>query len=67
MIGGFFSRFQNALCSQDTNQLIQVMTTNKDDIIESDKPKSLKSKVTDDVNTESYHTSGIIRFSFLSI
>jgi hypothetical protein len=43
------------------------MTTNKDAIIEIDKPKSFKTKVTDDVNTESYHTSGMILFSYFSI
>jgi len=56
--------FQNALSSQDTNQLIQVMTSNK---VETEKPVSSRTKVstvTDDVNTESYHTSGIIRFFY---
>lgn len=54
---------KNALCSQDTNQLIQVMTTNKVREIEIEKPKSSNgraSTVTDDVNTESYHTSEVI-------
>jgi hypothetical protein len=59
------SSFQNALSSQDTNQLMQVMTSNKVATIETEKPQSSKTKastVTDDVNTESYHTSGIIQF-----
>jgi len=55
---------KNALCSQDTNQLIQVMTNNKVTIIETKKPKLSKGKlstVADDVNTESYHTSEVIQ------
>ena len=43
------------------------MTANRDTPIETDKPKSFRSKVTDDVNTESYHTSGKIRFSYSSV
>ncbi|CAF1490759.1 unnamed protein product [Rotaria sordida] len=55
---------KNALNSQDTNQLIQTMTNNKVVINETEKPISSKTKVstvTDDVNTESYHTSEVIR------
>jgi hypothetical protein len=61
--------FQNALSGQDTNQLMQVMTSNKFAIIDREKPKSYKGKlstVNDDVNTESYHTSGIIQFPCFS-
>jgi len=42
------------------------MTSNKVAMIEMEKPRSSKTKlstVTDDVNTESYHTSGI-KFDF---
>ncbi len=41
------------------------MTSNKVTINDTEKPKLSKTKistVTDDVNTESYHTSGIFRF-----
>jgi hypothetical protein len=41
------------------------MTSNKAAVTETAKPMLSKPKVslaTDDVNTESYHTSGIIRF-----
>jgi len=46
---------------------MQVMTSNKVATIETEKAQSSKTKgstVTDDVNTESYHTSGIIRFLY---
>jgi len=46
---------------------MQIMTSNKVATIETEKPQSSKTKVstvTDDVNTESYHTSGIIRFLY---
>lgn len=63
--------FQNALCSQDTNQLLQVMSNNRPVVIDAEHPKTSRTKastVTDDVNTESYHTSGIFPFTsvFLS-
>ncbi len=49
---------------------MQVMTSNKFAIIDRERPKSYKGKlstVNDDVNTESYHTSGIIQFPCFSI
>ena len=62
---------QNALCSQDTNQILQAMTDSRPAVIDTEIPKTSRTKVstvTDDVNTESYHTSGRFRFaSFLSL
>jgi soluble cytochrome b562 len=55
------SSFQNVLSGQDTKQLVQAMTSNKVVITETGKAISSKAKVstvTDDVNTESYQTSG---------
>jgi hypothetical protein len=37
---------------------MQVITSNQVVITETEKPRSSKAKVTDDVNTESYQTSG---------
>ncbi|CAF2035987.1 unnamed protein product [Rotaria magnacalcarata] len=55
---------KNALNSHDTNQLVQVMTSNKLAITDTEKPIQSKAKaqiVNDDVNTESYQTSEVIR------
>lgn len=44
---------------------MQVITNNKPPVIEPDNPRSARTKVstvTDDVNTESYQTSGQILF-----
>ncbi|CAF1482765.1 unnamed protein product, partial [Adineta ricciae] len=54
---------KNALNSQNTNQLMQVMSSNKPPIIDIERPVSSKAKITtaiDEPNTESYQTSEVI-------
>ena len=53
--------FQNALHGHDPKQLVQAMTSHQLALPEADPSIPAKGrlfKVTDDVNTESYHTSG---------